>query len=370
MRKVQVSTPGGEYPVFVGHGAVDKLPALLQGRGSRVKRRPPSGVHLVSDRRVARRWSRPLIDRLDEVGLPFSRTTVPAGEASKSFTELERVVRDAIRQGRDRASLLIALGGGVVGDLTGYAAASLLRGVDFLQIPTSLLAMVDASVGGKTGINVAEGKNLVGAFHQPIAVLADLDYLETLPARQVSAGWAEVIKTAMIRDVDLLRLIEDHTDALLAREPRWLERVVARCVEIKANVVSEDEREGGVRRILNFGHTLAHGIETSQDYEGLLHGEAVAVGMVFAARLSESLGRSEPGIVARLESILRAFKLPVSLRGAQGSRILSAMERDKKRGPEGLRWVFCPRVGEAVVAEDVDAGVWRGEVRRFLAAPG
>jgi len=304
-------------------------------------------------------------EALESTGLPVSQTVVPAGEASKSFVELERIVRETIRAGCDRRACLVALGGGVVGDLTGYAAASLLRGVPFVQVPTTLLAMVDASVGGKTGINVPEGKNLVGAFHQPRAVVMDLDTLRTLPRREVRAGWAEIIKTAAIRDTRLLSLIEKEREALLAGDEALLGRVVARCVRIKAAVVEADERESGVRMILNFGHTLAHGIEAAQGYGGLLHGEAVAVGMVFAARLGERLGRTATGTAERLEGTLAAYGLPVGLRGCDTSRILAAMSRDKKRGPKGLRWVFLPRIGEAAIADDVDPKVQQRELQAF-----
>jgi 3-dehydroquinate synthase len=361
LRKLRIRAPGGSYPVLIGSGALGELPALLDG-GER-----PSRLHVVTDRRVARSHGDRVERLLGRTGLPLSRTVLPPGEGSKSFAQLERILRDAVRAGADRRALLIALGGGVVGDVTGYAAASLLRGVPFIQVPTSLLAMVDASVGGKTGINLPEGKNLVGSFHQPRAVVIDLDVLATLPPREARAGWAEIIKTAAIRDESLLGLIESESAALLGGEPSLLARVVERCVRIKASVVEADEREAGLRMVLNFGHTLAHGIEAAQDYGGLLHGEAVAVGMAFAARLGEALGRTPRGTAERLERLIAAYGLPARVAHLPFERVWQAMSRDKKRGPRGLRWVLLARAGEAMIAADVPEADARRELRKFLA---
>ena len=359
-RTVRVRTPGGSYPVIIGSGALGELPSLLAGK------RRPSGLHLVSDRKVHGCHGERVERLLRRSGVPVSRGLLPAGESSKSFEQLERIVRGAIRGGCDRRACLVALGGGVVGDITGYAAASLLRGVSFVQVPTSLLAMVDASVGGKTGINVPEGKNLVGAFHQPLAVVVDLDVLGTLSRRQVRSGWAEIIKTAAIRDERLLRLLERQREALVAGDPSLMARVVERCVRIKAAVVQEDEKESGLRMILNFGHTLAHGLEAAQGYGKLLHGEAVAVGMVFAVRLGEALGRTRRGVAERLETLIRAYDLPTSVAGLKLETSCSAMARDKKRGPRGLRWVLLGRLGEAMISDDVKMSTVRRELRRFL----
>jgi 3-dehydroquinate synthase len=303
---------------------------------------------------------------LGRIGPPVGATVVPAGEPSKCVRELERLWRDLVRCGCDRSSSIITFGGGVVGDLAGFAAASVLRGVDFLQVPTTLLAMVDASVGGKTGINLPEGKNLVGAFHQPRAVVADLEYLRTLPERELRSGWAEVIKTAAIFDARLFRELERDRGALLRRSGAHLERVVARCVAIKAEVVRKDEREAGSRRLLNFGHTLGHGIEAVQSYGGLLHGEAVAVGMAFAAELGEALGITPPPAARRLTALLKAFALPTRISGLSADRLLVAMARDKKRGRRGLRWVLLRRLGEARIVEDVPLETVRERLREFV----
>lgn len=350
MRQVNVRAPGGAYPIWIGPGALDRLPGLFRRRVS------ASSLWLVTDTRVRRHHGARVEDLLRETGLRVGRTVLPSGEGAKSVERLADIWRAAARGGVDRRAVFVALGGGVIGDMTGFAAASMLRGTAFVQVPTTLLSMVDASVGGKTGINIPEGKNLVGAFFQPRAVVMDLDLLSTLPRRQVRSGWAEIIKTAAIRDARLLSRIERDAGPLLAGEPGPLGDVIAACVRIKARVVEEDEKESGLRMILNFGHTLAHGIEAAEGYGGLLHGEAVSVGMVFAARLGESLGVTRPGVADRLESLLRRFGLPVALRRDVPSRILlSAMERDKKRGPRGLRWVLLDDIGRPRVVEDVSS---------------
>jgi 3-dehydroquinate synthase len=265
--------------------------------------------------------------------------------------------------------VIVAVGGGVVGDLAGFAAASVYRGVQLVQVPTTLLAMVDSSVGGKTGINLPEGKNLAGAFHQPAAVVMDLDFLRTLPPREGRAGWAEVIKTAAIRDAALLATLEERREALSGLDVGAVGPVIEACARIKAAVVAEDERESGLRRILNFGHTLAHGLEAATRYGRLLHGEAVAVGMAFAAWLGESLGRTEPGTARRLETLLRGYGLPVRPpRGLPPSRVLKAMEGDKKRGPGGLRWVLLARPGEVVIADGIERGLVETRLRGFFKA--
>jgi 3-dehydroquinate synthase len=241
-----------------------------------------------------------------------------------------------------------------------------LRGIRFFQVPTTLLAMVDASVGGKTAIDLPEGKNLVGAFHQPRGVVMDVDFLETLPSREMGCGWAEVIKTAAIRDGALFKRLEAQRVPLTGKDVESLAEVVAASARIKADVVEADEREGGLRRILNFGHTLAHGIETAAGYEGWLHGEAVAVGMVFASELGEVLEVTERGTTQRLRDCLEAYGLPLRAGQASADRLLEVMERDKKKGPGGIRWVLLERVGQATVVDGVERDTVRRELERFL----
>jgi len=366
MMRFGVEVPAAEglrrYPVIVGSRALDELPRILSRPGG------PSRLHVVSDRRVWARWGRRIGAVLSKAQLPWASSVVPAGERSKSARTLAKLWRDLVQAGCDRRSWVLAFGGGMVGDLAGFAAASALRGIEFIQVPTTLLAMVDASVGGKTGINLPEGKNLVGAFHQPRAVVMDLDLLRTLPPREMRSGWAEVIKTAAICDARLFASIEARRAALLARDPESLARVVAACARIKAGVVRRDEREAGLRMILNFGHTLAHALEAARGYGGLLHGEAVAIGMVFAARLGELAGASRHGTAERLERLIDAFGLPTRLPKVPWRPLLDAMKRDKKRGPAGLRWVLLRRLGAAQVSDAVGWSAAEAALESFAGA--
>jgi 3-dehydroquinate synthase len=348
---------GRGYTITIGPHAIERLPEAIRSLS-------PSRLHVVTDRNVWRAWG----GRLRSVlrGGDFGLTVLPPGERSKSVASAVRIWRDLVRAGCDRRSCVLAFGGGVVGDLAGFAAASFLRGIDFIQVPTTLLAMVDSSVGGKTGIDLPEGKNLVGAFHQPRAVLADIDLLSTLPARQARAGWAEVIKTAAIGDSRLFGVLEEESAWLLAGDAAAIGRAVLACCRVKASVVARDERESGLRRILNFGHTLAHGIEAAAGYR-TLHGEAVAAGMAFAAGLGEALGVTLPGATARLLAPIEAFGLRPRPARLSSSRVLAAMEHDKKRGARGLRWVLVREIGRAVVRDDIPWTVSRKAVVWFLA---
>ncbi len=359
--RFRVPVKEGAYPIWIGAGAREKIPEAL-----RSLKDPPPHVHVVTDVDVARHHARGLLRILARGGFRSSLTTVPPGEKSKSARELTRVWREAVRAGCDRRSAILALGGGVVGDLAGFAAASLLRGIPFLQVPTTLLSMVDASVGGKTGINLPEGKNLVGAFHQPMAVVMDLEYLRTLPPRELRAGWAEVLKTAVIQDPAFVRQLERDRSRILAGDALLVARAVERTARIKAAIVGADERESGLRMVLNFGHTLAHAIEAAQRYGGLLHGEAVAVGMVFAARLGEALGHTAPGVAARLAELIRSYGLPASTRGLSVRKLLENMERDKKRGSKGIRWVFLESFGHATFIDSVPRESVETELASFL----
>lgn len=366
MSTLHVDAPGGRYSIIIGRAIVDRVPGWIR------RRQRPSSIVLITDRTVDRVHGKRLRRGLDKIGVPICTVTVPAGERSKSVRELERVWRTMIRAGVDRRALVVAFGGGVVGDLAGFAAASVLRGVRFLQIPTTLLAMVDSSVGGKTGINLPEGKNLVGSFYQPEAVFIDVDFLDTLPRREVRAGWAEIIKTAAIRDARLFGTIERHAEELSSSgrvKNDLLVRVVRATCRIKAHVVSEDEKEAGLRMILNFGHTFGHGLEAAVGYRGLLHGEAVAIGMAFAARFGHALGRSSPEVTDRLHRLLRQFRLPVLLPSRYSVRdreVTAAMLRDKKVGPKGPRWVIVERIGRARIYDDVPWEAVVPAVKGFL----
>ena len=288
---------------------------------------------------------------------------LPDGEVHKDWAALDLIFERLLREGCDRKTVLFALGGGVVGDVTGFAAASYMRGVPYVQVPTTLLAQVDSSVGGKTAINHALGKNMIGAFYQPQRVLCDLDTLATLPQRELSAGLAEVIKYGPIADGDFLDWIETHLDALLARDPQALAYAVQRSCEIKAAVVAEDERESGLRAILNFGHTFGHAIEAGLGYGTWLHGEAVACGMVLASELSVQLGLMPADFAARMRRLCERARLPVRAPDLGAERYLELMRVDKKTEAGELRFVLIEALGRATLRAVPDA-----QVRATLAA--
>jgi 3-dehydroquinate synthase len=344
MRRVKVPLGTRSYDILVG-------PGLLAQAGTHCARLglgPRCAV--ITDTNVGPRHAAPVLASLRGAGFDPVVVTVPAGEQSKRLAVLARCC-DALAAHRlERKSWVLALGGGVVGDLAGFVAAAYLRGLALVQAPTTLLAQVDSSVGGKTGVNLAAGKNLVGAFHQPRLVLADLAALATLPEREFRAGLAEVIKYGIIRDADLFRRLERGLERLLAREPAALADVVARCCAIKADVVARDETESGPRAILNFGHTIGHGLEAITAYGRFLHGEAISVGQVAAAALSVRLAGLAAAEAARIRRLLERAGLPVTVRlgPAQRARLLAALRLDKKVSGGEVKFVLARRLGEAV----------------------
>lgn len=347
---VHVALGARSYPIHIGAGALAALSA-----GDR-------RVLVVTNDTIA-----PL--HLDAVlaRLPDATTCVlPDGEAHKTLATTQTILDALADGGFHRDCVVVALGGGVVGDLAGFAASVYHRGVDFIQVPTTLLAMVDSSVGGKTGVNHPAGKNLIGAFHQPLAVVADLDLLSTLPAREYAAGLAEVVKYGALGDAEFLDWLADRTDALNAREPDTVAEVVRRCCEAKAAVVAADERESGQRALLNLGHTFGHAIETASGYGEILHGEAVAMGMVMAADLSARLGWLSQADVARLRELLLALRLPVDAPALGADRYATLMGRDKKVLGGRLRLVLLRALGHAVIVDDIP----REALAATLAQPG
>jgi len=284
---------------------------------------------------------------LRSAGLKVAKLEVPDGDATKNLRQVEKLYSALLALGADQGSVLVALGGGMVGDLTGFTAATFLRGIDFVQVPTTVLAMVDASVGGKTGVSLPQGKNLVGAFHQPRAVLIDIETLRSLPQRERAAGFAEVIKAGAIWDEGFFGRLEGCAEALMELDSDALVPVLERAIQIKAEVVSRDEREQGVRMLLNFGHTLGHAIEARRRYRGILHGEAVAIGMVYAARRSEALGVASPGTATRLEALCERFGLPTALPGYARKDYVAALQVDKKKRDAHIRFVVLERIGAA-----------------------
>src|SRR5690242_13346804 len=317
-------------------------------------------VLVVSDEHVAPLYAERVRDAMEGCGLDPAVLALPAGEAHKDLDAAAKIFDALAQLGATRDGCIIALGGGVVGDIAGFAAACWMRGVDFIQMPTTLLAMVDSSVGGKTGVDHAAGKNLIGAFHQPRAVIADLDTLATLPKRELRAGFAEVIKTAAIGDAEFLAWLEANASALLARDAEALTHAIATCCRFKAGVVERDEREVGERALLNFGHTFGHAIETQAGYGTLLHGEAVAIGMVLAARLSVQLGMANESDTQRLHALLQAFGLPTSASATfQPDALLARMRLDKKNRANTLRLILWRGIGRAEIVERVNEAAVR-----------
>ena len=311
---------------------------------------------VITDGNVAPLYSKIICASLEKAGFSTSLIVVPAGEKSKAIRTVERCYHQLAEQRLERKSFVVALGGGVVGDLAGFVAATYLRGIPFVQVPTTLLAQVDSSVGGKVGVNLPAGKNLVGAFHQPRLVLCDLDSLASLPDREYRAGLAEVIKYGIIYDAPFFKQLERSIGALNSRDGRVLAKVIARCCEIKADVVSQDETESGLRAILNFGHTIGHGLEAISKYGKYLHGEAISIGMVAAADLSRrsmSLGEQDRN---RIERILAQAGLPtrVQLKATEESRLLRAMQLDKKVSEGVIRFVLARRIGSVECGCNVD----------------
>jgi 3-dehydroquinate synthase len=339
-RRILVRTQDGEsYPVVVGRGLIHALPGLLEEHA------PAHRYALVGDRRVMELHGGAIRGRLSEMGLQVDAFDFPAGEEHKTLEQWSRLIHALLDAGFGRDACVLALGGGVSGDLAGFVAATYMRGLPVVQLPTSLVAMVDSSVGGKTGVDVPQGKNLVGAFHAPRLVVADPELTGTLPRAERSQGLAEAVKHGAILDSGYLADIESDAAHLLAGDPEPTVRMVARSVEIKAGVVSRDEREGGVREILNFGHTLGHGLEAASDY-GLPHGSAVAMGMVLEARLGEELGVTREGTARRLASALQAVELPVEPPAQLDiGRILDHLKVDKKAREGRPRFVLLAETG-------------------------
>ncbi len=320
-------------------------------------------IALVTVPTVSRRYAPMLTRGLRAMGVRVGRIVVPDGDATKNLQQLSKLYDRFLELGLDRQSAVVTLGGGVVGDLGGFAAATYLRGIPFVQVPTTVLAMVDASIGGKTGINLKQGKNLVGAVHQPRGVFIDVATLRSLPMRERAAGAAELIKAAMIWDAEFFEWLESRIEAFLDLEPKVVFEALERACRIKAEVVERDEREGGLRRLLNFGHTLAHAIEAHSGYRGILHGEAVAIGMVFAADRSEALGFAPDGTRSRLEALLERAGLPTRPPDRPRRAYLSAMAVDKKKEGDKIHFVVSKGIGSAGTAllglRDIIPPGWR-----------
>ena len=343
MEKVLVNLDKNSYEIFIGENILRGVDKFISGKAL-----------LVTQKNI------PCAEKF-----PCEVAYIPDGETSKSLAEAEKLYTRAIECGLDRKSAIIALGGGVVGDLAGFVAATFMRGINLIQIPTTLLAQVDSSVGGKTAVNHALGKNLIGAFHQPRAVFIDLNFLKTLPDREIKSGLGEVIKYGVISDAEFFTYLEDNAEKILSRDLKTLAHVVKRCCEIKAQVVSSDERESGLRRILNFGHTAAHAIEEQTHYKKYRHGEAVAVGMIAAARISLELGKTTAANVERLERLIKKFGMMTTCAGLDADKLYNVTLRDKKTVGGKVNWVLMKNFGDVEISSDVPAQIVKSVFARL-----
>ena len=360
LKKVNVSLPASGspnicYDIHIGAGLLRSCAPFL----SPLLKRP--FVAIVTDENVAQAHLENLTQTLDSAGISHVTKIMPPGEASKSFTGLETLIDWLLDNKVERQDMVIAFGGGVIGDLTGFAASTLRRGVRFTQIPTTLLAQVDSSVGGKTGINVPQGKNLVGAFHQPSLVLADLDVLQTLPDREFRAGYAEIVKYAAICDRPFFDWLESNLDALKNRDNQAMSYAIAKSCQTKADIVAQDEKEHGARALLNLGHTFAHAYENLTGYsDNLLHGEAVGLGMAQVAHLSVDLGLCPETDAQALVNHLASAGLPISQTDVKGgpfeaTNLVNAMAQDKKVSQGVMTFILMKAIGKAFITNDVSA---------------
>lgn len=361
MQTLYVELESTRYPVYVGSGLLEAANLILPHIIGKQ-------VMLVSDTVVSKHYlpqvKNILTDKQCDVVI------LPHGEQYKTLATANQIFDQLLSQKHARSTTLLALGGGVVGDITGFAAACYMRGVSFIQLPTTLLAQVDAAIGGKTAVNHPLGKNMIGAFHQPCAVVADLDTLQTLPNRLFCEGLAEVIKYGLIQDADFFSWLENNLDEILLKRPLFLQQMIFRCCEIKASLVAADEKEQGVRALLNFGHTFGHAIEKTLGYGKLFHGEAVAVGMLMAADLSARLALISWETVRLIEQLLLRIGLPTKIPDeVSAAQLLEAMKVDKKNVNLTLRFVLLKAIGEAVITEDVPLDKLQQTLKVYVSKP-
>ena len=359
MDTITVNLGNRSYPIYIGSG-------LLDGSSILEESTPAKQLLVVTNETVSQLY----LKRVEETFADRKPRSLilPDGEQYKNLDGFGRIIDELIEARFHRDACVLALGGGVVGDLAGFAAASYQRGIDYVQLPTTLLAQVDSSVGGKTAVNHPAAKNMIGAFHQPIAVLADTDALATLPPRELAAGLAEVIKYGLIQDLEFFRWLEEQLPALLNQDPEALRYAIRRCCEIKAEIVAQDEHEHGRRALLNFGHTFGHAIEALGDYGRWLHGEAVAIGMQMAAETSAQLGWIDSADAERIGSLLERAGLPTTATELASDEILNRMRLDKKAGSLGMRVVLLESLGSAAVAPAPDEPILRSSIARHIAA--
>src|SRR5438128_3642631 len=356
---VDVNLGSRSYRIVVASGA-------LQSVGERLRElRLGSRAALVSDGAIMRLYGKTVVASLESAGFTVTTIDVPEGEAAKTLTVAEHCWDQLLTAGLDRTSTVLALGGGAVGDVAGFAAATYMRGINFVQLPTTVLAQVDASIGGKTAIDHTLGKNMIGAFHQPRLVVVDPAVARTLPEREFRSGLAEIVKHGIVLDADYFAELERTLAPLAARDLGVLERIIAGYCRLKASVIERDEREAELRHVLNYGHTIGHALEASTGYARYAHGEAVALGMVAEARLARRLGIGSDETVARQERLLASVGLPVRAPAIDADEVLAAITRDKKARDGRVPFVLAPRIGAFQLAYDVSPDLIRAALREL-----
>ncbi|MED5405154.1 MAG: 3-dehydroquinate synthase [Chloroflexota bacterium] len=357
----EVHHSGGSYPVVAGWGLINSLGDRFTDLGL------TGTAYIITDENVMNLYARNVQRALQSRNVAAHCFIIPAGETSKSFELAQAIYSWLANLKAERGHTIISVGGGVAGDLGGFIAATYLRGMAWVQVPTSMAAMVDASIGGKVAVNLPQAKNLVGAFYQPKGVFADVQSLSTLGKRELSEGWAEAIKHGFILDASLVDVFEEHAEALMDVEPEISTEVIRRSMAIKANVVSQDERETlGIRIMLNYGHTIGHALESSTKYGQFFHGEGVSVGMMGAASMAQEMGLHSQDIVDRQRRLLDRFNLPTSAKGVNVDDILKGMSLDKKVQDGSKRWVMLEEVGRSVVRTDVPEELVQKTVRELV----
>ncbi|SDY97817.1 3-dehydroquinate synthase [Thermoactinomyces sp. DSM 45892] len=361
MRKLEISLPKQSYSILIGSGLLAKLPDLLEKHGFQKQDR----LFLITDDQVAIHYLEPVRRSLSESGFSIDFAVVPHGEQSKSVATYESLIGKLIEAGCNRKSVILALGGGMVGDLAGFVAATYMRGVRFFQLPTTLLAH-DSSVGGKVAINHTSGKNIMGAFYQPQGVIYDVDTLQTLSTRELQSGFAEVIKHGLIWDRSFVDWLFENKEELLERNPIYLTEAIERACSVKVAVVSQDETEQGIRAILNYGHTIGHAIEGTTSYSSYTHGEAISIGMVGSAWMSEQLHSSNQGLTKMTQELLTHFCLPTKLRTPLSEdELMDYLRRDKKHTSTGFTFIVSPICGQAQITQHVPEELVRQALRKI-----
>ena len=357
MKNVRVMLGPRSYDICIGHNIINNLKDYLTNLSLGKK------VALITNPIIKRLYGDGIYNQLTAAGLKPTIVELPAGERYKTLKSVNKIYDLLIKERFERNSAVIALGGGVIGDIAGFVAATYLRGVPYIQVPTSLVAQVDSSVGGKTGVNHHLGKNLIGAFYQPVLVWIDVEVLKTLPKRELIAGMAEVIKYGVIMNEGFFCFVEDNYKKVLALDPEILIKIVERSCEIKAGVVSADEHEKGLRAILNFGHTIGHAIETITDYKRYKHGEAVSIGMVFAAKMASRMRICDKEVYKRIDRMCRLIGLDTTLPDMEFKDMWEILQRDKKVVNEMVRFVVPLRLGEVKIIDDVDRDILQDTVQ-------